>query len=248
MSSLEFGERAARETREQAGRNRRDPPAEEKDGREGRTRARETGKKEESGGEGEANVRAGRCRGNWAEEAARERIADALLRAHPRDPDCPFYSERQLARHGRDCMTVTRICVERWGDLLESACPPQSARDELLFLAAITPLDARERTCLRAWILGWTQAEARTLWQDGFEGGSQQTVSRVLRSALCKCYDGAALTFAAFSRHTLYRRPAARRDRLRTRICAYCQETFVTVTRVGCYCSSGCEAASQHRD
>lgn len=174
-------------------------------------------------------------------EAALERQADALLMALPRDPDYPAFTEPQLARHSRGrCVVSTDALAEYL-----AADAPQSQMDELAFLASITPLTRRERACLRGWMVGWTQQELRDRWNRLFGSEAahaappQQAISRLLRSALQKCYSAVGLTFAQFSRHALYRRPA-RRAAWRILRCPFCEEPFVAGLGDGRYCSTRC--------
>ncbi|HZP84442.1 MAG TPA: hypothetical protein VFB21_22600 [Chthonomonadaceae bacterium] len=191
----------------------------------------------------------------WEErEAALEQQADALLRALPRDPDYPAFTEPQLARHSRGrCVVSTDALAEYL-----AASASQSPIDELAFLASITPLTRRERACLRGWMIGWTQRELRDRWHRLFGSRSacaaptQQMISRLLRSALQKCYSAVGLTFAQFSRHALYHRPA-RRAAWRIQRCLFCEEPFVAGLGDGRYCSTrcresahGCRAAKHH--
>ncbi len=195
-----------------------------------------------------------------------EQAADALLRALPRDPACPVFTETQLARRGRRCCAFS---TDAWVELLAGA-PPQSALDELSFLAAVTPLSRQERACLQGWMRGWTQREICAHWTELAEkredvrgksaGGApamqhageaqtptQQATSRLLRCALGKCRESVGLSFTQFSRHTLYRRPAGRRGTWRAAICPYCREEFVYGLGIGRYCSQSCREAARHR-
>jgi hypothetical protein len=188
---------------------------------------------------------AGRCRGTWAEEEAREQAADALLRALPKDPDYPTYTDYQLSRHGQGICVAS---VETLPDARLSSHVDLSAWDELAFLASVTPLTRRERLCLRAWLLGWTQVEMAARWARldcGLQ--TQQSISRALRSALLKCYDARAISFTQFSRRFLYHKPLPRRKSWRALVCRYCREEYVASTGVGRYCSLSCREAAQHR-
>jgi len=147
---------------------------------------------------------------DFRSEEALERAADALLCALPRDPDCPAYTEKQLARSERPYCVVS---TEALAEVLIAPHTLQSVRDELLFLAAISPLTRLERLCLRGWVWGWTQREICINPPFCHDVRAQQAVSRALRAALIKCTGSLGLTFAQFSRHTVYRRPARRRGR-----------------------------------
>jgi hypothetical protein len=176
------------------------------------------------------------------QEAARlEQEADRLLQTLPRDPNCPTYTEAQMERR-RHTHRVVRL--ERLVETDEVSRPPQSLLDELAFLASVTPLKRRERVCLRGWLLGWTQREIGAHWRKLLPDDARQNISRLLRSALRKCYRTDGLTFTQFSRHTIYRRPA--RHRLwRSAICPHCGETFAWGLGAGRYCSTACR--EQHR-
>ena len=82
-----------------------------------------------------------------------EREADRLLGLQPDDPDCPALSEMQLMRTRRE----GRVCSFDGLDTAVLCETEQDALDELCFLLSVTPLSARERTCLRGWILGYPQ-------------------------------------------------------------------------------------------
>lgn len=170
-------------------------------------------------------------------QAARlEQEADALLQSLPRDPDCPTYTEAQLQRY-RYTHHVARL--DSLIHSLETAYPGQSLLDEIAFLASITPMTRRERACLRGWLLGWTQREIGAKWQTLLPDVTRKNISRLLRSALRKCYLAEGLTFAQFSRRTLYRRPARRRP-WRAAVCPYCDEPFAWGLGAGRYCSTFC--------
>lgn len=205
------------------------------------------------------------CALEWKRELALEREADALLCALPHDPDCPTYTEPQLARRGRHCCLLS---TGAWLDTL-AAGSAQSIQDELMFLAAIAPLSWRERACLRSWILGWTQREIGARWNDPQEvkeerkraartrlhasevnlalPPTQQAISRLLRRALDKCYEAIGVSFTQFSRRAVYRRPITRQGTWRVLCCPFCCEVFVFGLGVDRYCSQSCREAARHR-
>lgn len=162
--------------------------------------------------------------------------ADRLLQSLPRDPDCPTYTEAQLRRY-RSAHQVLRL--DSLTEYVETAQSAQPLLDELLFLAAVTPLERRERICLRGWLHGLTQREIGTAWLRSLDRSTQQTVSRLLRSALRKLLSAEGLTFAQFSRRILYRRPLRRRD-WRSAVCPHCGEMFAFGLGAGRCCSTFC--------
>lgn len=172
-----------------------------------------------------------------------EREADRLLRQLPRDPQCPTYTEAQLRRY-RQTHHVMRL--DSLAESMEATRPSQSFLDELHFLAAITPLNRRERICLRGWLHGWTQREIGQIWWRALDRTSQQTVSRLLRSALRKLLSARGLTFDQFSRRTIYRRPARPRN-WRSVVCPFCSEVFAYGLGDGRYCSTACREQSTRR-
>lgn len=139
------------------------------------------------------------------DEVDLERQADILLDSVPFDSACPTYAEWEMARKRRG--RGEEHCLFSVNDVNEefiiATRPPQSFREELVFLASLTQLSLRERICLHGWVEGWTQREMAS--EIGIR--SQQMISRYVRSALWKCYEVSELSFAAFSRHTVYRRP-----------------------------------------
>ena len=177
-------------------------------------------------------------------EEALEMAADALLNAQPKDPAYPAYTERQLARHGEGFMMGS---VEAMETMLAAVRPTQTALDELKFLITVTSLSRREKICLRAWILGWTQKELSDHWAKFTRMVSQQSISRWLRTALLKCYDASGIGFHIFSHHAVYRAPMKRREVPRVRICPYCHEIYPFGLGTGRYCSPGCFDAAQYR-
>lgn len=178
----------------------------------------------------------------WEREQTLEREADTLLQRMPRDPDCPIYTERQLARRARSRCVLS---IEAVGDVFADAAPSQAALDELWFLASLTPLTRKERLCLRAWMLGWTQCETAARLAAIRQVLGQQEVSRALRCALRKCYDAVGLSFVQFSRHALYRRPSHRKANWREQNCLFCKEAYVWGLGEGRYCSASCREAAR---
>lgn len=164
------------------------------------------------------------------EQAAFEQVADRLLQTFPRDPERPAYSERQLARHGT---RVSKVSFHRISEML--VAEPQEFRDELRFLMSVTRLRQEYRRCLQLWVDGWSQEEIAAAY-----GVHQQTVSYRLRRSLRACYDSAPLSFRRFSQHSIYRRPAKRRDSALLRVCAYCEEHFSLGIGLGRFCSVPC--------
>ena len=178
----------------------------------------------------------------WEQELALERQVDALLRSLPPDPDYPAFTEEQLLRHGKGYCVADTNC---WVEAMIPGGPSQTFLEELTFVASLTHLTRRERICLRGWMLGWTQKEMSDLWNSVV--GSQQEVSRILHTAVLKCFEVSELSFAHFSRHTIYRRPLRRNQGVPTRLCLYCHETFVRDLGCGRFCSISCREASRHR-
>ncbi len=132
------------------------------------------------------------------EQLALETAADRILDAAPPDAGCPTYTERQLRRHACVAVSLEDIVDRSMG-------PTQALRDELCFLAAVTPLQRDARAVLRLWTDGWSQEEIA-----GACGMSQQRVSQRLRRALAACYDSTPISFRRFSHHTIYRPPRRR--------------------------------------
>lgn len=178
------------------------------------------------------------------EEEALEYAADALLRRGKTAPDYPAYTDERMARQSA---IHHAAAVETIGETL-IAPVSQTLEDELCFLASVTPLSGAERLCLACWLRGWKQEEIRARWESLQDLATQQRVSRVLRSALRKCYASRIVTFAQFSRHSVYRRPARRWENWRIRACPYCGERHIASQGTGRYCSSFCRgAAREHR-
>ena len=171
-----------------------------------------------------------------------EAAADQLLSWLPDDPDCPFMSEFQLMRHRREGR------IRSFEGMEESIAGEtgQDALDELRFLIAVTPLSARERACLRGWVLGCSQQETQRLWWNKIPPCSQQAISKALMRGLLKCFTGCELTFRQFCKHTVYRRPA-RRERQRMRVCPHCAEEFCYGLGAGRFCCTACGEAATRR-
>src|ERR1043165_986117 len=110
-----------------------------------------------------------------------ERQADELLARLPHDPERPFYTERQLARHG------SRLTIER---VLTRHPPMQPLRDELQFLLSVTKLDKENRRFMRFWLNGWSQREIADALNI-----SQQFVSQRLGTAIRACFDMTPISF-----------------------------------------------------
>jgi hypothetical protein len=185
-----------------------------------------------------------RCAGTRAEEGMKEAIADEMLRGAELEKSRPARSEAALAAAERG------RCVIRIDDIAErliSTRPSQSALDELKFLMGLTPLTRQERYFLRGWILGWTQEETNVRWIDQFGPMRRATVSRTLRCALDKCGQNAPISFSAFSRHAVYRKPAHRRETYRMSRCANCSEQYIRSFGDGPYCTSSCRCAAISR-
>ncbi len=176
-------------------------------------------------------------------EDALEAASDSLLNAESRNSVYPAYTERQLSRHGEKFMLCS---ADTMAAMIEDPRPSQTALDELKFLMSVTDLSRRERICLHAWILGWTQTELSGHWEILARKVSQQSVSRWLRDALLKCYDSSGISFYIFSKHSLYRTPLKRREIARMRTCPYCHEHYAYGLSAGQYCSTSCFDASQH--
>lgn len=175
------------------------------------------------------------------EDDGLEGVSDALLKEAGFDPDCPTYTETQMARRWLDHFAASADTLE---EMLSAPQPPQTFLDELRFLMAVTPLSRSQRLCLCGWLQGWTQAELRTRWRE-VAPPKQQYISRMLRRALCLCYEARGLSFAQFSRHSVYRRPARRQEKWRTLICRACGEPYVAGLGAGCFCSTHCREAAQ---
>ena len=180
------------------------------------------------------------CRSLWnrtrqgqAMEQVLEEQADALLRRAGWDAQCPAYTEAQLARHGQG----KRVPLE--DGFLENVLAVMGRQewlDEMRFLAGLACLSGAEHSVLMAALDGDTQEESRRRFVPAL---SQQTISRLLRSALGKCYAN-DLSFSVFSRHAIYRRPARRRHMERGGYCLRCGDWFPYGAGAGRYCSERC--------
>ncbi len=166
---------------------------------------------------------------------ALEREADRLLGLLPDDPNCPAVSEMQLMRSRRE----GRVCSLEAMDEAIVCETEQDILDELCFLMSVTPLSARERTCLRGWMMGYPQRTFGQFYLETLPPCSQQTAARALMRGLLKCLSGCGLTFRQFSRHTVYRRPA-HRERHRMSVCPRCNEEFCYGLGAGRFCCSQC--------
>lgn len=170
-----------------------------------------------------------------AEGKRKEAEADALLNSLPRDPDCPTYTEEQLARRGSRLVSVDSLA-----DTVTA--PPPALCDELRFLLSVCNLPLMQRLCLRLWIQGYSQEDIARR-----SGLSQQSISLRLRRALKKCYDNAPLSFRRFSQHTIYRAPARARNAMILRPCLYCGERFPLGCGCGRYCSTPCRESARRK-
>lgn len=185
------------------------------------------------------------CAGTWEEEDAKERIADALLKAAelPRAAMCNpprAYSEAGLERKrlGR--------CVVRLDDASESLFddrPSQSWVDELKFMMSVTELNRMERFFLRAWMLGWTHDEAKKRWIEQAGPDGKFKVVTVIRKAISRCFDNSGITFDAISKQSIYRKPMRKRDTHHNAICRHCSEPFILGFGDGAYCCTTCRFA-----
>ena len=180
------------------------------------------------------------CRYVWnqtqqgqAVEQALEERADALLRRAGWDAQYPAYTEAQMARHGQG----KRLPLD--DVFLESILAVTGRKewlDEIYFLAGLACLSNAEHSVLMAALAGDTQEESRRRFVPPV---SQQYISRLLRSALSKCY-ASELSFSGFSRHTIYRRPARRRHMERGGYCLRCGDWFPYGAGAGRCCSERC--------
>ncbi len=173
-----------------------------------------------------------------------EQEADELLRTLPSDPDCPVYTEANLfrpERGGRFGRTVAS--VDALAEALPSSRASQCWQEEIEFLATISTLTSYEALCLRGWTLGLTQAEMTVK----FKLHSQQLVSKSLKKAVWKCFQGLDATFASVSKHVSYQKPIRRNVNLSGRRCRNCNEPFTRYLGFGLFCSAGCREAIGHR-
>ena len=193
-----------------------------------------------AGWSGEAGADFPACRCLWnrsqagqAIEQVLEERADALLRGAAPDLRYPAYTEAQIARHGQG----KRLPLD--DAFLENVTAAETRRDfleEVYFLSSLAPLSVAERIVLTAALQGDTQEESRRRFVPAL---AQQQVSRLLRTALRKCYE-TNLAFSKFSRHTIYRRPARRRHTERGGYCLRCGDWFAYGHGAGRYCSARC--------
>lgn len=163
-----------------------------------------------------------------------EELADDLLARLEPDPNTPVYTEQQMLRKGR------RLVRLDLADQSEDAAP-QTARDELRFLASVSHLAPDSRLCLELWLDGWRQAQIA-----GVLGISQQRVSQRVRAALVQCLDLAPISFRAFSYHSIYRPPRKTRPAGIQRSCAWCGEPYLVSLGCGRYCCSLCRETARH--
>ena len=173
-----------------------------------------------------------------------EQEADELLRTLPSDPDCPVSTEANLfrpERGGRFGRTVAS--VESLEEALPSNRASQCWQEEIEFLATISALTSHEALCLRGWTLGLTQSEM----SEKFKFHSQQLVSRSLKRAVWKCFQGLDATFASVSKHVSYQKPIRRNVNSSGRRCRNCGEPFTRYLGFGLFCSTGCREAIGHR-
>lgn len=185
-----------------------------------------------------ADFSACRCVWNQSQEGreidrALEERADALLRGAEPDAQYPAYTEAQFARHGEG----KRLPLD--DGFLENVLAVATRKewlDEIYFLAGLACLSGAEKIVLTAALAGDTQEESRRRFVPAL---AQQQVSRLLRSALNKCY-ATDLSFSRFSSHTIYRRPARRRHMERGGRCLRCGDWFAYGSGAGRYCSERC--------
>ena len=173
-----------------------------------------------------------------------EQEADELLKTMPADPDCPVSTEANLfrpERGGRFGRTVAS--VEALAEVLPSSRASQCWQEEIEFLATISTLTSHEALYLRGWTLGLTQAEM----SEKFKLHSQQLVSRSLKKAVWKCFQGLDATFASVSKHVSYQKPIRRGLNYSGRRCRNCGEPFTRYLGFGLFCSTGCREAIAHR-
>jgi hypothetical protein len=189
-----------------------------------------------------------RCAGSPEEEAEKEEYADALLHeAYASTPRSACgtraYTERQMVRKVAGRVT-TRLDVTG-GESIADWRPSDTTLNTIQFLLSVSQLSRREKYFVRGWMLGWTQQECADRWKAsyGTEGGS--VISGVLKRALSACCDTAPVSFSAFSRHAIYRKPRPVADRLAR--CIHCQEPYPYGTGSGAYCSISCRFAALHR-
>ncbi len=209
-------------------------------GGNGRTaRGRETGGERDGGNAAEWPD----CRCLWNQsltgqimEQKLEAGADILLRSVEADAQYPAYTELQMARHGEG----KRIVLD--DAFLEDFTAAQGGKDlleEIYFIAPFASLTFAERIVLMAAVAGDTQEQSGRRFVPAL---AQQQVSRLLRSALNKCYDAWDWSFEKFCRHTVYRRPARRRHTERGGICLRCRDWFPYACGAGRYCSERCRS------
>lgn len=173
-----------------------------------------------------------------------EQEADELLRTLPSDPDCPVSTEANLfrpERGGRFGRTVAS--VDALAETLPSNRASQCWQEEIEFLATISTLTSYEALCLRGWTQGLTQAEM----SEKFKLHSQQLVSRSLKKAVWKCFQGLDATFTSVSKHVFYKKPIRRGLNYSGRRCRNCSEPFARYLGFGLFCSAGCREAIGHR-
>ena len=178
------------------------------------------------------------------ENARLEQAADELLKTLPSDPDCPVSTEANLfrpERGGRFGRTVASL--EMMEEFLPTKQSLQCWNEEIEFLATISTLTSHEALCLQGWTLGLTQAEM----SEKFKFRSQQLVSKSLKRAAWKCFQGLDATFARISKHVSYRKPIRRDGSSPGRRCRNCGEPFSRYLGFGIFCSTGCREAIRHR-
>jgi hypothetical protein len=173
-----------------------------------------------------------------------EQEADTWLRSVARDTTYPAYTEKQLARKGQGRCVLD---VEDIQETILATGPVVSAQEEIRFLMTLTALTAQERCVVEGWLSGWTQTEMQSQWAEALGHIGQQTISKILRRSLRKLLDVHSVSFSAFSRHSLYRRPTRRRVAWKERCCRGCGEPYVQGMGEGFYCSQFCREAKRRR-
>ena len=166
---------------------------------------------------------------DWNTELMADRILSPWLKKGGQ-----FCSERNLSRRGKNMVPIPVDYLVQM-----EAAPSQSFREELRFLISVTRQAPKVTSCLLLWVDGYTQSEIalRLLV-------TQQCVSARLRQGLIKCYDSSPITFRAFSRHTIYRRPTRGRYKFPQRWCLYCREPFPSPSGFGRYCGEKCSCSA----
>ncbi len=163
-----------------------------------------------------------------------ERHADRILRSVPARSGNILNADQTRRRTRRESVALD--------DALEPPSKPEVVAD-LRFIGSMSPLSDEQRYVYSLWVEGYGVREIATAL-----GASPATASRVLRSALLRCWLMGPVPFGEFIRRAIYRRPSGSRSGYRSgRRCIVCAVPLWDDSREQTCGSDDCRATIRRR-